>query len=123
MPRCQCGYPDTPCDKHKHDFLHDCVAAGYNGGLKPQNIVQAAEADMKRAMRNAEQVSISKEFKVHYEQYAFHRDHVRRSFNKPRDLILLALMDPTAAMKTAKDNTKLIYGDARLLIAALHLSR
>jgi hypothetical protein len=88
-------------------------------GLKPQNIVQAAEADMKRALRNAEQVALSKEFKVHYEPYAFHRDHVRRAFNDPRALMLLALMDPM--VKTAKENTKLIYGDAALLLEAIRL--
>lgn len=87
--------------------------------LKPQNIVQAAEADMKRALRNAEQVALSKQFKVSYEPYAFHRDHVRRAFNSPRELIILALMDPAAAERTAKENTKLIYGNAALLVEAI----
>lgn len=88
--------------------------------LKPQNLVQAAEADMKRAMRNAERVSLSKQnFAVHYEPYAFHRDHVRRAFNRPLDLLVLALMDPS--VKTAKPNTKMIYGNAELLLAAIKL--
>lgn len=87
--------------------------------LKPQNIVQAAQADMKRAMRNAKQAASSKQYKPTYEQYAFHRDHVRRSFNRPADLMLLALMDPTIIKKTTKASTRLIYGDARLLVAAI----
>lgn len=89
--------------------------------LKPQNIIQAAEADMKRAMRNAEQVAISKEHAVHYEQYAFHRDHVRRAFDRPLDLMVLALMDPM--VKTAKHNTRMIYGNAQLLVAAIRAAQ
>lgn len=88
--------------------------------LKPQNVVQAAEADMKRALRNAEQAAKSKQFSVTYEEYAFHRDHVRRAFDRPHALILMALMDPV--VKTKKANTKLLYGNAGLLLQALRLT-
>lgn len=84
--------------------------------LKPQNIVQAAEADMQRSMRNAEQAALAKYNAVSYEPYAFHRAHVRRA-RSAHELILLALMNPV--MKTAKHNTKMIYGDGALLVQAL----
>lgn len=87
--------------------------------LKPQNIVQAAEADMKRAARNARQAAMSKQFSVTYEEYAFHRDHVRRA-ETSHDLMLLALMNPV--VKTKKANTALIYGNGALLVAALRIS-
>lgn len=86
--------------------------------LKPQNIVQAAEADMKRARRNAEQAAQSKQFAVMYEVYAFHRDHVRKA-KSAHDLMLLALMNPV--VKTKKPNTAMIYGNAGLLVQALRL--
>lgn len=85
--------------------------------LKPQNLVQAAEADMKRALRNAEHAFNAKEFSgIGYEEHAFHRDHVRRA-DTASELLLLALMNPT--VKTAKPNTRLIYGNAQLLIEAI----
>lgn len=84
-------------------------------GLKPQNIIQAAEADLARHRRNAQEAQTSN---PSYEQYAFHRNHVRKS-ETPQDLIRLALMNPSAAEKTVKANTKLIYGNAALLIAAI----
>ncbi len=81
--------------------------------LKPQNIVQAANADLKRSRHNAEEAKFEK---PQYEPYAFHRRHARRA-ETAHELILLALMDPM--VKTAKSNTRLIYGDAALLVAAL----
>jgi hypothetical protein len=83
--------------------------------LKPQNIIQAAEADLARKRRNAER---AKNHDHEYEQYAFHRAHVRRA-RDARELIRLALMDPWVADDSAKVNTVLIYSDARLLVAAL----
>lgn len=84
--------------------------------LKPINIVQAAEADIERAIRNAREA----EFRdPQYEEYAFHRKHARKA-ETAHELILLALMDPM--VKTAKPNTKLIYGNAALLVAALRLT-
>lgn len=73
---------------------------------------------MKRAIRNAEQAK----YRDHaYEEYAFHRGHVRKA-RDPVELMRLALMDPMAAMKTAKENTKLIYGNAGLLLDAVRLA-
>lgn len=87
-------------------------------GLKPQNIVQAAEADFARLRRNAENA----EFRdCPCEHYAFHRKHVRRA-KTAHELIRLALMDPAITAKTAKNNTRLIYGDGRLLIAAIRIT-
>ena len=84
--------------------------------LKPQNIIQAAQADLARKRRNAAR---AKERDHEYEQYAFHRAHVRRA-RDARELIRLALMDPWVANDSAKVNTVLIYNDARLLVAALN---
>lgn len=84
--------------------------------LKPQNIVQAAEADLGRSRHNAEEAKFNNPT---YEPYAFHRIHARRAVSA-HELILLALMDPM--VKTAKPNTKLIYGDAQLLLAALRIT-
>lgn len=87
--------------------------------LKPQNLIQAAEADMKRSMRNAELTATYKQrFQFHYEEYAFHRDHVRRA-DTARELLVLALMNPN--VKTGKPATKLIYGDSALLLKAVRL--
>jgi len=86
--------------------------------LKPQNIIQAAAADLARKRRNAEQAK----YRDHaYEQYAFHRSHVRRAICA-HDLVLLALMDGPVADKTAKENTRLIYGNARLLVDAMRIT-
>jgi hypothetical protein len=91
--------------------------------LKPQNLIQAAEADLKRRLRNTEAVATT------YERYAFHRMHVRRA-RSAHDLLRLALMSPpmkfdpeegTVELTSTKPNTKLIYGNAGLLVAALKL--
>ncbi len=87
--------------------------------LKPQNIVQAAEADLQRRDHNARE---AEQRDPSYEPYAFHRLHVRRA-SDARGLLLLALMDPGMAEKTTKANTKLIYGDAGLLLAAIRATR
>lgn len=87
--------------------------------LKPQNIIQAAAADLVRKRRNAEQAN----YRDHaYEQYAFHRAHVRRA-TSACGLVLLALMDGPAANKTAKANTRMIYGNARLLVDAMKMTQ
>jgi hypothetical protein len=84
-------------------------------GLKPQNIVQAAEADLVRKRRNMGEAEMDAPC---YEHYAFHRKHVRRAVDA-KTLIMLALMDPV--VKTIKPNTLLIYGNARLLVEAIRL--
>lgn len=90
--------------------------------LKPVNIVQAAEADLKRKVRNAAQARQRFEYAGEpYEAYAFHRTHVRRA-DSAQALLVLALMNPQPAAKSAKKNTKIIYGNAELLVAAVRLS-
>lgn len=92
--------------------------------LKPQNIVQAAEADLKREARNIRRASllaVGQTDGTGYEEYAFHRKHVRKAV-MPSSLIVMALMDPTPGLESHKDNTRLIYGDAQLLIAAIRIA-
>jgi hypothetical protein len=85
--------------------------------LKPQNIVQAAEEDLRRERRNA----IEAEYQdAKYERYAFHRKHVHAA-RTARELLTLALMDPHIIGNTIKDNTRMIYGDTQLLLAAIKL--
>lgn len=86
--------------------------------LKPQNIIQAAEADLWRVIENKKNAQYFKN--PRYMHYAFHREHVRRS-NTAEELIRLALMDPTIAEKTIKKNTRMIYGNARLLLEAIQM--
>ena len=83
--------------------------------LKPQNIVQAASADFARRSRNSVQAEYSD---PSYEHYAFHRGHVRRA-RDVKQLLVLALMDPLPGLASAKGNTKMIYGDTMLLLAAV----
>lgn len=83
--------------------------------LKPQNIVHAAEDDLKRKARNKERVL---EGDHNYEQYAFHRLHVRKS-NAAHDLIKWAIAEPSIGNASAKRNTRLIYGDTELLTEAM----
>ena len=85
-------------------------------GLKSQNIVQAAEADLNRKRHNRSEAELEN---PSYEHYAFHRKHVRRA-EDAKTLITLALMDPI--VKTTKPNTLLIYGDARLLVEAIRVT-
>jgi hypothetical protein len=80
--------------------------------LKPANIVQAAEADLKRVEINTER-SIGT-----YETYAFHRNHVRKA-ESVIELIRFALQDRERGLISSKYNTRLIYRDAELLQRAL----
>lgn len=86
--------------------------------LKPQNILQAAEEDLRRERRNG----IEAEYKdPHYEHYAFHRRHVHMA-KSARELMVFALMEPHVVGNTNKDNMRLIYGNAQLLIEAIRMS-
>jgi hypothetical protein len=86
--------------------------------LKPQNIIQAAEADLRRINRNAKEAEYQD---PHYEHYAFHRKHVHAA-KSARELMVLALMNPYVLGNTNKANMRLIYGDTRLLIEAIKLA-
>lgn len=90
--------------------------------LKPINIVQAAEADLKRRARNKERHTLAKQgltirgYHPEIETYAFLAHHVRRATNVGH-LIELAMLN--SVPKTTKKNTILIYGDIELLANAL----
>ena len=87
--------------------------------LKPINIVQAAEADLKRIKKNAVEAEYQD---PHYEHYAFHRKHVHGA-KSARELMIFALMEPHVVKPTTnKGNMRLIYGDAALLLAAIKLT-
>lgn len=101
--------------------------------LKPQNIVQAAEADLARRRRNIERAKEPAPWMQRaegsMEPYAFHRNHVRKA-TTALGLIELALAHPEVAIggetlssgscnpPSAKPNTLMIYGDRELLTAA-----
>lgn len=62
--------------------------------LKPQNIVQAAEADLKRRALNVEIDNDRRNgYNGKFHQYAFHRDHVNQA-SDVRDLITRAIESP-----------------------------
>lgn len=81
--------------------------------LLPQNVLQAAEADLMRRIRNKANAQ-----RGTFEVYAFHREHVRRA-KTIEQLLVAALMQPAAGLRSKKRNTKLLYGDSALLVAAL----
>lgn len=95
--------------------------------LKPQNIIQAADADLRRLIRNKDANRGARQGGS-FEHYAFHRAHVRRAKSTKR-LLLLALMHPplkvyedgSVSLQTRKFNTRMIYGNAGLLVAALKM--
>lgn len=110
--------------------------------LKPQNLIQAAEADLKRREKN--KIIATNQFRgERYEQYAFHRKHVNRC-STVREILELALAEPDVIkpirimdretgqqrvdprtgnwkwrnMKT-KRTTKRIYEEPAIIVAAL----
>ncbi len=87
--------------------------------LKPSNLVQAAEADIRKRQRNAVEAQTDRPC---YEHFAFHRDHVRKATDV-QDLLIRALMEPGRGLASSKYNTRLIYADAGTLLAAIHSIR
>lgn len=110
--------------------------------LKPQNLIQAAEADLERRLHN--------QHFVPYEAYAFHMKHLPKLECRPEDqlrkmcseddieimvrgMLLLALMDYSVRddregrehrwgkVRSAKKTTKAIYEDAATIIEALRI--
>ncbi len=103
--------------KHDREMLH---AHGTElMVLKPSSLLATARADLKRWMRNAEEAQTQSPA---YEHYAFHRKHVRRATDDV-DLLTRALMDPVPGLESGKFNTRLIYGNAGLLLAAIRMTR
>ena len=84
--------------------------------LKPSSIVAAAAADIRKAERKAARQA------DRFEPYCFHRRHVRKA-EGARELIALAADDRARGISSGKRITRLIYGDAELLAAALRMVR
>jgi hypothetical protein len=82
--------------------------------LKPSSVLQTAVADLARRGRNAER---GEAMEGGYEQYAFHRRHVRRA-RDPGDLLRRAAEEPGLGQASAKYTTRLLYSDPTLLRAA-----
>lgn len=80
--------------------------------LKPNNIIQAARADLRLKHRKEEKVADPDE------QYAFAQKHVKRAHSVGH-LIALAYFDPGAAATTSKKQTCVVYDDPALLKQAL----
>ena len=83
--------------------------------LLPQNVLQAAEADLMRRIRNKASAP-----RRTFEPYAFQREHVRRA-KTIRQLLVAALMQPQPGLSSKKRNTRMLYGDGGLLVKALRL--
>ena len=90
------------------DFLEHGTRAFH---LTPSSIKAAAERDLRRRDENEAPP---------YQQYAFHRKHVRKG-ETVRDILDLATKEPAFGQTSGKRCTRLIYGDVTLLQAALAL--
>lgn len=97
--------------------------------LKPQNLVQAAKADLARRERNRGRYPFTDPLiDGPMEPYAFHRKHVSKAENV-RDLLVRAANNPSVAVPetrddkpvTAKRETAIIYGDTDLIRRAIEL--
>src|SRR5678815_1353898 len=86
--------------------------------LKPSSLLQAAEADLKRRARNSDEAQTDA---PSYEQFAFHRAHVRKAVDA-HDLLVRALMEPGLGASSGKYNTRLIYSNGELLLRAIRLA-
>lgn len=80
--------------------------------LKPASVVEAAAADLRRRWQKQDGRS------AQFEPYAFHRAHVRVAANIA-DLIGRAIAGRSLGGGSGKRVTRLLYGDAALLQAAL----
>lgn len=80
--------------------------------LKPNNILQAAEADLRLKQRKKEKEAEPDAM------YSFARKHVQRATSAGH-LIALAYFDPNAALSTDKKSTYVVYNDREVLRQAL----
>ena len=87
--------------------------------LKPSTVLQAAAEDLRRHARNK---AAALEGDLSFEQFAFHRRHVRKAVDA-LDLLVRAYIEPGVGQSSAKYNTRLLYSDARLLQDAIDLAR
>lgn len=81
--------------------------------LKPRHVIQAAEADLKRISDNAVAFKIGDSC----HPYAFHRRHVRKAATVV-ELIEWALKENELGCASGKRNTRMIYRNTSLLLAA-----
>jgi glutamate synthase domain-containing protein 1 len=81
--------------------------------LKPVNIVQAAEADLRLRARKEENKAEEGAL------YSFARQHVRKA-RSVEHLIALAYYEPWVAAQTDKTSTMIVYRDRDLLRETLH---
>ncbi len=103
--------------KHNREMLHEHGTELMM--LKPSSLLSTARADLMRSLRNSEEAQSQNPA---YQHYAFHRKHVRQATDDV-DLLTRALMDPVPGLESGKYNTRLIYGNAGLLLAAIKLTR
>jgi hypothetical protein len=82
--------------------------------LKPQNLIQAAEADLKR-----QKINTSRYRPDQYHYYAFHRQHVRSSKTVADILRRAAKSMGRKPLKTTKRGTAIIYANPELIWEAL----
>lgn len=87
--------------------------------LKPSMVLQAAIEDVRRHARNREAASLNDHS---FEQFAFHRRHVRKAVDA-LDLLVRAYVEPGVGLSSAKYNTRLLYSNERLLRDAIDLAR
>lgn len=90
--------------------------------LKPVNLIQAAQADLRRRARNIERYARGDNS---IEQYAFLAQHVRTARDVSHLLQLaarFAARHPDRGEKSAKKNTRLIYGNRDLLAMSLAMA-
>jgi hypothetical protein len=87
--------------------------------LKPSTVVQAAEEDIRRHRRNKE---AAEDGDLSFEQFAFHRKHVRKAVDA-LDLLVRAYVEPGVGLSSAKYNTWLLYSSEQLLQDAIDLAR
>lgn len=90
-------------------------------GLTPNSVLMAARADLKRHLRNLDVRLRQHRLGGLFEEYAFHRDHVRRA-RDAEELLALALKDRDRGTGCGKRWTRIIYADEDLLWAALSIA-
>jgi hypothetical protein len=81
--------------------------------LKPQNLIQAAETDLKRKAHNKNERGSG-----YYQQYAFYRLHVRRG-KSVADILRLAAQGLPPSATVRKRETLIIYAHPLLIWEAL----
>ena len=81
--------------------------------LAPSSVLHAAERDLK--LRNTRDETNQSA------PYAFHRLHVRKA-ERALDLLRLALADRERGVASGKRDTRVIYEDELVLLAALKLA-